>query len=190
MYYLLANWCFLYLVQERHFTVLESGWLSSTPPLAAAIGAGVGGQLTMLFSRRYGVHKGLRILPLLSLPAAGLLQFLAVDAVNAYMAVAALALCFFFVEVNRGALLDCDHARGSRSDIAVAAARHFEYGRQPRRRVIAAPIIAYLSGHAMPLDHGLPDRHRDFALLTRSRVVARGDPTRCAAVARRHRQPA
>jgi len=31
VYYLLANWCFLYLLQERHFTVLESGWLASTP---------------------------------------------------------------------------------------------------------------------------------------------------------------
>src|SRR5256885_14569642 len=28
VFYLLANWCFLYLVQERHITVLESGWLA------------------------------------------------------------------------------------------------------------------------------------------------------------------
>src|SRR2546430_7666850 len=75
VYYLLANWCFLYLVQERHFTVLQSGWLASTPPLAAAIGAGVGGLLASVLGRRYGVRSGLRILPLRSLPAAGLLQF-------------------------------------------------------------------------------------------------------------------
>ncbi len=35
VFYLIANWCFLYLVQERHFTLLEGGWLASAPPLAA-----------------------------------------------------------------------------------------------------------------------------------------------------------
>ena len=49
-----------------------------------------------------GVHRGLRLLPLLSLPAAGRLQFLAVDAMNAYLAVAAIALCFVCVELNEG----------------------------------------------------------------------------------------
>ena len=45
-FYLLSNWVFLYLVQERKFSVLESGWLASTPPLAAAVGAGIGGLIT------------------------------------------------------------------------------------------------------------------------------------------------
>jgi MFS transporter, ACS family, glucarate transporter len=45
-FYLLSNWAFLYLIQERHFSVLESGWLSGVPPLAAAVGSGVGGMLT------------------------------------------------------------------------------------------------------------------------------------------------
>ena len=102
VFYLLANWCFLYLVQERHFTVLEGGWLASTPPLAAAVGAGVGGSLASALGSRYGVRTGLRVLPLLSLPAAAVLQFAAVDAANAYLAVAALALCFAAVELNEG----------------------------------------------------------------------------------------
>ena len=102
VFYLLANWSFLYLVQERHFTVLESGWLASTPPLAAAIGAGVGGHLASVLGERYGVRAGLRIIPLLSLPAAGVLQFAAVDATNPYLAVVALALCFAAVELNEG----------------------------------------------------------------------------------------
>ncbi len=102
VYYLLANWCFLYLVQERHFTVLESGCLASTPPLAAAVGAGVGGWLASVLGTRYGIRRGLRILPLISLPAAGVLLFLAVDAANPYLAVAALALCFACVELNEG----------------------------------------------------------------------------------------
>ncbi len=144
VYYLIANWCFLYLVQERHFTILESGWLASTPPLAAAIGAGVGGQLAMVFGRRYGVHKGLRILPLLSLPAAGLLQFLAVDAVNAYMAVAALALCFFFVELNEGPYWTAIMYVGR--DDTMAAAGILNTGGN-LGGIVATPIVAYLSGH-------------------------------------------
>ena len=102
VYYLLSTWVFVYLVQERHFTVLESGVLAAAPPLAAAVGAGVGGYGASVLSTRLGVRRGLRIIPLLSLPAAGLLQFLAVDAVNAYLAVAALALCYACVELNEG----------------------------------------------------------------------------------------
>src|SRR5207248_5135518 len=99
VFYLLANWCFLYLVQQRHFTVLESGWLASTPPLAAAIGAGVGGALARFLGKRYGVRTGLRLLPLVPLPAARLLEFVAVDATNPYLAGAALGLCFSCGEV-------------------------------------------------------------------------------------------
>lgn len=102
VYYLLSTWVFFYLVQERHFTVLESGVLAAAPPLAAAVGAGVGGYGASVLSTRLGARRGLRIIPLLSLPAAGLLQFLAVDAVNAYLAVAALALCYACVELNEG----------------------------------------------------------------------------------------
>jgi MFS transporter, ACS family, glucarate transporter len=144
VFYLLANWCFLYLVQERHFTVLESGWLASTPPLAAALGSGAGGLLASLFGARYGIRTGLRILPLLSLPAAGLLQFLAVDAANAYVAVAALALCFAAVEVNEGPYWAAIMHVG-RSD-AMAASGLMNTGGNAGG-LIATPIVAYLSGH-------------------------------------------
>ncbi len=48
VFYLLSTFVFLYLVQERHFTLLESGWLASVPPLAAAAGCGVGGRSEVL----------------------------------------------------------------------------------------------------------------------------------------------
>ena len=144
VYYLLANWCFLYLLQERHFTQLEGGWLASMPPIAAAIGAGVGGYLGSLFMVRYGVRKGLRIIPLLSLPAVGLLLFLAVDAINAYMAVAALAACYFCVEVNEGPYWTAA-MHLARSD-SMAATGILNTGGN-LGGVIATPIIAYLSGH-------------------------------------------
>jgi ACS family glucarate transporter-like MFS transporter len=144
VYYLLANWCFLYLIQERHFTLLESGWLASTPPLAAALGAGLGGQLACVFGQRYGVRRGLRLLPLLSLPAAGLLQYLAVDAVNAYMAVAALALCFACVELNEGPYWAAIMHLG-RADTMAASGILNTGGNLGG--IIATPIVGYLSGH-------------------------------------------
>ena len=144
VYYLLANWCFLYLIQERHFTVLQSGVLAGTPPLAAAIGAGVGGWLASVLGKRYGIRRGLRILPLISLPAAGVLQFVAVDAANAYLAVAALALCFACVELNEGPYWAAIMHVG-RAD-AMAASGLLNTGGNAGG-LVATPIVAYLSGH-------------------------------------------
>jgi len=144
VFYLLANWCFLYLVQERHFTVLEGGWLASTPPLAAAIGAGVGGKLASVFGIRYGVRRGLRIVPLVSLPTAAVLLFAAVDAVNAYLAVAALALCFAAVELNEGPYWAAIMHVG-RAD-AMSAGGLLNTGGNAGG-LIATPVVAYLSGH-------------------------------------------
>ena len=142
VFYLLANWCFLYLVQERHFTVLESGWLASTPPLAAAVGAGVGGQLASMLGTRYGIRTGLRIIPLLSLPAAGLLEFVAVDAANAYLAVAALALCYACVELNEGPYWAAIMHVG-RADTMAAGGVLNTGGNMGG--LIATPIVTYLS---------------------------------------------
>jgi MFS transporter, ACS family, glucarate transporter len=144
VFYLLANWCFLYLVQERHFTMLESGWLASTPPLAAAVGAGVGGKLASVFGTRYGIRRGLRILPLISLPAAGVLQFAAVDAVNGYVAVATLALCFAAVELNEGPYWAAIMHVG-RADTMSASGLLNTGGNLGG--VIATPVVGYLSGH-------------------------------------------
>jgi MFS transporter, ACS family, glucarate transporter len=144
VFYLLANWCFLYLVQERHFTVLESGWLASTPPLAAAIGSGVGGKLACDLGTRYGIRSGLRIVPLVSLPAAGLLQFAAVYAANAYLAVAALALCFAAVELNEGPYWAAAMHIG-RADTMSAGGLLNTGGNAGG--LVATPIVAYLSGH-------------------------------------------
>jgi MFS transporter, ACS family, glucarate transporter len=144
VFYLLANWCFFYLVQERHFTVLEGGWLAATPPLAAAIGAGIGGQLASVLERRYGVRTGLRIIPLLSLPAAAVLLFVAVGTAHAYLAVAALALCFAAVEVNEGPYWASIMHVG-RAD-AMSASGLLNTGGNAGG-LIATPVVGYLSEH-------------------------------------------
>lgn len=143
VFYLLSNWCFLYLVQERHFTVLEGGWLAGTPALASAFGAGIGGTLAGHLGRRYGVRWGLHIIPLISLPAAAVMLFVGVHAANAYFAVVALSLSFALVEFNEGPYWAATMhvARGDSMSATGVLNTGGNLG-----GLIATPIIAYLSG--------------------------------------------
>jgi ACS family glucarate transporter-like MFS transporter len=144
VFYLLSTFVFLYLVQERHFTLLESGWLASVPPLAAAAGCGIGGYGAAVLGQALGVRRGLRMIPLLSLPAAGVLQYLAVDAVNAYFAVAALALCYACVELNEGPYWAAIMHVGGAD--AMAASGILNTGGN-LGGVIGIPIVGYLAEH-------------------------------------------
>jgi MFS transporter, ACS family, glucarate transporter len=143
-YYLVANWSFLYLIQERHFSALEGGWLASLPPLGAALGAGIGGGLTDALCKRFGIRWGYRLVPLMSLPVAGVLLLFAVYSSNPYAAVAALTLSFMAIEVTEGSYW------GGTSYIAkadtMAATGVLNTGGN-LGGIIGVPIVAYLSGH-------------------------------------------
>ena len=144
VFYLIANWVFLYLAQERHLTMLESGWLAAIPPLASALAAGAGGWAASALVRRRGARWGLHILPLASLPTAGVLLIAAGHASQAYVAVGALALCYALVELNEG----CYWAAGmhlGRGD-TMAATGILNTGGNVGG-LVATPIVAYLSGH-------------------------------------------
>lgn len=103
VFYLLSTWCFLYLVQERHLSILESGWLASLPFMAAGVGAGIGGKLSDALAVRYGLCIGYRAVPVVSLPLAGLLLFAGVESSNPYLAVGALSLAFASIEITEAA---------------------------------------------------------------------------------------
>jgi ACS family glucarate transporter-like MFS transporter len=143
-FYLLGNWAFLYLVQERHLSVLESGWLACAPPLAAAVGSGLGGFLTALACRRFGLLTGYRTVPVLALPTAAALLWIGVNAANAYWAVAALALCFGCIELTEGAFWGAAMTLG-RSDTMVVSG--FMNTGGSLAGAIGIPVVAYLSGH-------------------------------------------
>jgi len=102
VFYLISNWCFLYLVQERHFNALEGSWMATLPPLAAALGAGVGGTLVGAACARFGNKWGFRIIPMTALPVTGVLLLLTVNLNSPYAAVATLALAFAVVELCEG----------------------------------------------------------------------------------------
>ncbi len=141
-FYLLANWVFLYLIQERGFSALESGWLATAPPLAAAAGAGLGGVLAGLACRRFGNRWGFRLVPLTALPAAGLLLLFAVSAANPYLAVAALALCYGCVELTEGAYWGAGMTVGRGDTMAVCG---FMNTGGNLGGIIGIPIVAYFS---------------------------------------------
>ncbi len=144
VFYLLGNWCFLYLVQERHFNSLESGWLAVFPPLAAGAGAGLGGSLVNFACARFGTRWGFRLVPLIAMPVSGLLLLLTVNLSSAYAALAAFALAYAIIELCEAAYWG-GTMFVARADTMSATGVLNTGGNGGG--LIGIPIVAYLSGH-------------------------------------------
>jgi MFS transporter, ACS family, glucarate transporter len=142
-FYLLSNWVFLYLVEERHFSSLEGSWLAAVPPLAAAAGAGAGGLLTGVCTQRLGNRWGYRFVPLVAMVSAAVLLLIAVSASNPYLAVGALALCFGAVELTEGAFWGAGMTVGSADTMATCG---FMNTGGNLGGIVCTPIISYFSG--------------------------------------------
>lgn len=103
VFYMFANWLFIYLVEARGFSLLESGWLYALPFVTGAVLAAIGGLACDALCRRIGPAWGCR------LPAMGGLTMVAVFlvagaySVNPYAAVGMLSLCFGFTQFTEGA---------------------------------------------------------------------------------------
>ena len=144
VFYLISNWVFLYLIQERHLSVMESGWLATVPPLGAALGAGLGGLIAAWCCQRFGFRRGYRLVPLIAMPAAGLLLLVVTHMSDAYVAVAVLALCYGTIELTEGSYWGCVMAVGGRDAMAVSG---FMNTGGNLGGIIGIPIVAWLSGN-------------------------------------------
>ncbi len=144
VFFLLTNWSFLYLVQERHLSALQSGFLAILPPVGAAIGAAVGGFAADSLVVRFGPRRGYALVPLVFLPLAGVMLLAAVDAPGPRLAVAALICSFFATEMTEGPYWAAT-MRSARAD-TMAATGVLNTGANIGG-VIGIPIVAYLSGH-------------------------------------------
>ena len=140
---LLQYWCFLYLVQERHFAVLESGWLAGIPIFASFIGASVGGEWSDRLCPKLGVTWGFRVVPLLALPIAGVILFAAVKAASPYSAVVYMSLAYAAIELTEGAYMA--GAMHVAREHTMAATGVVNTGGN-LGSVLATPIVALLSG--------------------------------------------
>jgi MFS transporter, ACS family, glucarate transporter len=102
VFYMISFWSFLYLVEQRKLTGLESGLIAMVPWIGAAAGAAMGGVLADRLAVRFGATRGYRLLPLVSLPL-GAVMLVAIPAIGSIaVAVAALTLAFLAMEVNEG----------------------------------------------------------------------------------------
>jgi len=142
VFYLVTFWSFLYLVQERKLSVLESGWLAALPFVVAGAAAATGGRLADRFRARYGDRVGLRILPLVGLPCAALFLFLTVWLPNPYWGVVALCLGFACVEITEGSFWGATMRLAPQDTMAATAVLNTGGN---LGGVVATPIIAVLS---------------------------------------------
>jgi len=145
VFYLVSFWCFTYLVEERHFAILEGGVLASLPFVSAAVAAGAGGKLADRLCERYGTRNGMRILPLVALPLAAVFLVLTGTVPGAPLAVAALCLAFACTELIEGPYWAAT-MRVAPTEVMAATAVLNTGGNLGG--VVATPMIAMLSeGH-------------------------------------------
>ena len=142
-FYLIYNWCFLYLIQQRHMPILESGWVSMAPPIAGGLGAGIGGLLTGWLCKVLGPRWGFRAVPLVALPLAGVLLLVAMQTGNTYVAVSALTLCFGCIELNEAAYWATSMAVGRGDSMLLGGVLNTGGN---LGGIIGIPVVAWLSG--------------------------------------------
>jgi MFS transporter, ACS family, glucarate transporter len=141
--YLITFWSFLYLVQDRHFTILEGGWLAGIPFIVGALGGVAGGRLCDRCCRRFGPRWGVRMIPLIVLPSAAVMLYMVVETPNPYAAVAALTACYTCLLMTEGSYWAAT-MRVAR-DQTMAAGGVLNTGGNVGG-AIATPIVGYLSG--------------------------------------------
>jgi ACS family glucarate transporter-like MFS transporter len=103
VFYMFAQWLFTYLVEERRFSLLESGWLYAAPFATGAVLAGVGGLTCDALCKRIGANWGCRIPAMTGLVLVAVFLIAGVYAANPYVAVGLLSLCFGFTQFTEGA---------------------------------------------------------------------------------------
>src|SRR5579883_868113 len=99
-FYLISYWSYLYLVQVRHLSGIQSGIAGMLPWIGAAAGATTGGYLSDWLAVKLGTRWGYRILPLVSLPIVGVMLTMTTHVDTAVGAVVTLVVAFGLVELN------------------------------------------------------------------------------------------
>ena len=100
LFYFFFNWLVIYLVEARHFTLLEGGWYAAAPWITGAVGALLGGLVADRLTHRHGPNVGYRWPALVSLAVAGGLIFAVAGAPSPLSAVVLLSLCLGFQQAT------------------------------------------------------------------------------------------
>lgn len=113
VFYSTFSWFYYYAVRVRNFDAGTAGYVTSTQWIAGAAGAALGGWLCDYLVRRFGLRWGSRW-PII-VGQTGCAIFLVIGAfhANAVIAVAFLALCFFFQQITEGSYWSTSIAIGN-----------------------------------------------------------------------------
>lgn len=103
VFYIFSQWLFTYLVEERGFSLLESGWLYALPFVVGAILAAAGGVVCDQACRRLGPRWGCRLPGIGGLVMVAVLLLVGARSPNPITAVLLLSLCFGFTQFTEGA---------------------------------------------------------------------------------------
>ena len=96
--YIFVSWFYIYLVQERHFSLLNGAWMSSLPWVLSIISIPLGGLISdRLAAGKLGSVWGSRIVPVTGMAMSGILISVGAHTGNAIVAAVTLAFATAFV---------------------------------------------------------------------------------------------
>lgn len=114
VFYIVFNWFFYYLVEVRHFSATDAGFVTSAQWIAGAAGATLGGWLCDRMCRKIGLRWGCRWPIILGMGMSVLLLLVGALHPSAWIAVTAMVLLFFFNQINEGPYWAASIAVGGR----------------------------------------------------------------------------
>ncbi len=96
--YIFVAWFYIYLVQERHFSLLTGAWMSSLPWILSIISIPAGGWISdRLAAGKLGQIWGRRMVPLTGMASSAVLISIGAHTQNAVMAAVCLAMATAFI---------------------------------------------------------------------------------------------
>jgi ACS family glucarate transporter-like MFS transporter len=102
VFYIVFSWFFYYLVEVRHFSATDAGFVASAQWIAGALGASLGGWLGDRMCRRLGLRWGYRWPVIIGMGASAMLLLVGALHPSAVIAVTAMVLLFFFNQLTEG----------------------------------------------------------------------------------------
>jgi len=100
--YIFIFWFYLYLVQVRHFEILEAAGFAALPWIATTLAIPLGGVFSDFAVARWGATWGRRSLPLFALCASAVFLVIGARTPSSTVAVAALTACTVLVICTEG----------------------------------------------------------------------------------------
>jgi MFS transporter, ACS family, glucarate transporter len=100
--FMFVFWFYLYLVDERKFSILSGGLFTSMPYILALAVVPGGGYLSDLFCSRFGSRRGRRFVAIGCFSIAATALFLGIRTANPYAAIGALSVSVAFLMATEG----------------------------------------------------------------------------------------